>query len=115
MPEIEVIRESPLTRAEVTERMKAIKKNCDELSFRATKTHEYLEVFGKADLKTAKALREGLEKLEIQRLKERHIAKLVEIAPEDGDSIKAILSSENITLKQDDLQKIVDCLKNAKK
>jgi DNA-directed RNA polymerase subunit F len=111
MPEIEVVKEEALTYPEVKEKLDKIKKINPELSFRAKKAQEFLEVFAKETQKQNSALKEKLSGLEIQRLKERHIAQLINIRPEDEDSVKAILSSENLTLKQEDVKKIVDCLK----
>jgi DNA-directed RNA polymerase subunit F len=111
MPEIEIVKEQTLTYAEVKEKLDKIKKISPELGFRAKKAQEFLEVFAKDTLKQTNTLKEKLDGLGIQRLKERHITQLVNIHPEDEDSIKAILSSENLTLKQEDIKKIVDCLK----
>ena len=44
------------------------------------------------------------------RLKETHIAKIVDLEPKDIDSLKAIFASENITLRPEDLKRIVECI-----
>ncbi|GEM_PF-7072874 len=111
MPEIELKSETPLTYADVAEKLKIVKKNRDEeeLGFRAKKAEEFLEAIGKDQLKGLAALKEKVKSLEIPRLKERQVINLVNIEPTDEDSVKAILSSDNITLKQEDVKRIVDC------
>ncbi len=111
MPEIEINKETPLTYSEVKTKLDKIKKITPELGFRAKKAQEFLEAFAKDTPKQTEALKEKLNNLNIQRLKEKHVAQLINIHPEDEDSIKAILSSDNLTLKQEDVKKIVDCLK----
>ena len=51
-------------------------------------------------------------KLNISRLKDKHINKIVDLLPNDVDDLKSILSGENLTLKQEDLTKIVETIKN---
>jgi|TARA_Y100000310_G_C20174832_1_gene575343 DNA-directed RNA polymerase subunit F len=110
MAEIEIIKEYPLTYPEVAEKLKKIKSELGELEFRAKKAEEFLEIFGKEE-KEVKLQKEKLNELKIQRLKGKQITQLVNISPTDEDSIKSILATDNITLKQEDIKKIVDCLK----
>jgi DNA-directed RNA polymerase subunit F len=49
-----------------------------------------------------------LGEIGISRLNEKHIALIVNILPVDLDSLRTVLSGENITLKDDDLKKIVE-------
>ncbi len=113
MAEIKIKNETPLTYSQVAEKLDIVKKNIDqeELGFRTKKAEEFLEVFGKENLKRSEEIKKKLEGLEIQRLKERQITNLSNLMPEDEDSVKIILSNDNITLKQEDVQKIVDCMK----
>ncbi|MDP3916925.1 MAG: hypothetical protein Q8Q42_01410 [Nanoarchaeota archaeon] len=113
MPEIEIKNEIPLTYAEVAEKLKIVKKNRGdgEQGFRAKKAEEFLEIFGKEDLKKVEEKKQKLMALNIQRLKDSQIVNLINIAPTDEDSIKFILANDNITLKQEDIKKLVDCLK----
>ena len=113
MAEIEIKNETPLTYSEVAEKLKTIKKNIgdEELSFRTKKAEEYLEAFGKEGLKKIEEITKKLGELDISRLKEKQIANLADIQPVDEDSVKMILANDNITLKQEDVKKIVDCIK----
>jgi len=113
MPEIKIKDSTPLTYAEVAEKLKIIKKAKEggELGFRTKKAEEFLESFTKEDFKRMNEAKESIKKLDIQRLKDKQIVSLVNINPTDEDSVKTILSNDNITLKQEDVKKIVDCLK----
>jgi DNA-directed RNA polymerase subunit F len=108
MTEFNVISEKPITMAEVAEKLKKIEKRDKELSFRGNKTKEYLSNFvGKEKIADIK---KKLEALEVSRLKERHIVKIIDIRPTDTDSLKVILSGEAITVKEEDLKKILDAI-----
>ncbi|HLC55402.1 MAG TPA: hypothetical protein VJJ75_02610 [Candidatus Nanoarchaeia archaeon] len=108
MAEIEIISEHPLTLQEVRERLETMKKRDKELHFRANKVIEYLDAFAGKKQKDITAKKKALIELSIGRLRDRHIAKILDIMPEDLDSLKAILAGENVTLKQDDLKKILE-------
>lgn len=111
MPEIQIIKEEPLTLSELKVKLEQTKKRDKELSFKAKKTMDYLNIFANTPDKKIKETKKKLQDLDISRLKERHIVKILDISPQDLDSLKIILSGENITLKQEDLQRILECLK----
>lgn len=105
MSQIHIIEEKPLALPEVK---KIIEKK--ETS-RIKKTISYINKFTKLDVKKVNELKEKIEKLGLTRLKEKTIAKIIDIQPKDHDSLRMILSQENLTVKQEDLQKILECLK----
>ena len=109
MAELEVIKESPITMVELKDKLTNIKKN-HELSFRANKTLEYLNSFVKSKSKEAEELKKKLQSLDIIRLKETHIAKIIDLQPKDIESLKAIFASENITLRPEDLKRVLECM-----
>jgi len=106
---MEIINQKPINTSELKEKLEEIKKRDKELTFRGQKVDEYLKKVSK--FKKHKELKEELAKLDIPRLKERHIVKIIDILPKDIDSLRAILVGENLTLKQEDLTKIVDVVK----
>lgn len=109
--EIETIEQTPLSVSEVKERLEGIKKISKELNFRATKVYEYVNEFAKNKKKDVDAIYNKIEKLGIPRLKDRHIIKIIDVMPESVESLKAIMSGENTTLKADDLKKIFEVMK----
>ncbi|MEK6904095.1 MAG: hypothetical protein AABW87_00715 [Nanoarchaeota archaeon] len=110
MAEIETISETPLTLAEVKEKLDAIKKRDKELGVRANKTKEYLDALIEEKPENILEKKKKIMDLSIGRLKDRHIAKIIDIMPTDLDSLKTIFAGENLTLKQEDLKKILEVL-----
>jgi len=111
MTNIELINEVPLTMAELKEKLEDIKKRDKEISERAQKTIDYLNKFAKLKDKEALKLKEDILKLNIPRLKEKQVIKIIDVMPKDIESLKLIFSADNVTIKQEDLQKILELLK----
>lgn len=114
MGNLKIINEKPLSMVEVAEKLKGIEKRDEELTFRANKTKEYLNSFKKITLKKYESLKKGIENLDIPRLKDKHIAKIIDIYPIDLDSLKVVLSNEPITIKEEDMKKIVAVFNESK-
>ncbi len=108
--DIEIIEERPLTMAELKLRLEEIKKRDKELNFRANKAREYLEGFNITDSKQAKEIEKKINELGIGRLKSKHIAKIIDMMPGNIDALRAIFAGDNVTLKQEDLTKILEVL-----
>ena len=106
---MEIIEKKPLNINEMKEQVEEIKKRDKELNFRAKKVEEYLNKVAKT--KSYKELKQSLEGLKITRLKEKHITLIINILPTDIDSLRIILSGENLTLKNEDLEKILETVK----
>jgi len=103
---MEILNEKPITLSEMEVHVQEMKKRDKELNFRAKKVEEYLKVVPK--VKESKAFMEELQGADISRLKDKHVALIVNIAPKDIDSLRAVLAGENITLKEEDLKKILE-------
>lgn len=97
--------------AELKDKLDNIRKRNKELNPIAIKTQESLNKFTSIKVKDAIKLKEELNQLNISRLKDRHIIKIIDIMPENIDALKLIFVGENVTLKQDDLDKILSKLK----
>lgn len=108
MAEFNIVEEKPLAMAEVAEKLAEVEKRDKELSFRANKTKEYLSHF--VSKKKVNDIKKKMQGLDIMRLKDRTIIKIIDLMPKDMDSLKVILTGENITLKEDDLKKILEAL-----
>jgi len=95
---------------ELKEKLSDIKKRDKELNERGNKTKEYLDLFSKLTLKKIEELKKKLMDLNISRLKDRHVTMIINVMPEEIDSLRTIFSGETITIKQEDLKRIVDVL-----
>ena len=109
MANLEVINENALSMHELKEKLDNVKKRDEELNPRGIKTYEYISKFIKKD---NKKLKEKLVELNILRLKDKHINKIIDVLPKDVDDLKSILLGDNLTLKQEDLTKIIETIKN---
>lgn len=105
MADLEILNENPLSLSLLK---KKLEKADTKLSYRGERTKEYVAGIVKLKPKEAEELAERIRELNIPRLKERHIAKIADIQPKDADSVKALLSGEAITLKDEDIQKIIE-------
>ena len=111
MANLEVVNETPLNFQEMKDKLDQIKKRDKDLNPRGIKTYDYISKF--TAKKNFKKIKEDLVKLDISRLKDKHINKIIDVLPKDVDELKSILSGENITLKQEDLIKVIEIVKNA--
>ena len=103
----QVVEEVPLNIVEVKEMLKKIKDRDTELNFRAQKTAEYLDAINTIKPKSAKELKEKLTELEIPRIKEVQIQKIIEIMPLTAEGVKTIVSGFNISVTADNVKKVV--------
>ncbi len=117
MTYIKLLSEQSLCMAEMKDKINDIEKRDEKLSARGQKAKEYIGYSNVLDIKKSAELKDKLSKLEISRLKERHFNKIVDIMPRDEDMIKAIFVGENITIRPEDIAKILETIneyKNAK-
>lgn len=106
---MKIINEKPISVYELKEEIDKIKKRDKELNFRAKKVEEYFS--GLPKIKKADQFKKELETLGISRLKPESIIHIINVCPKDKDSIKSLLSSKNLTLKEEDLNKILETVK----
>ena len=113
MTKPDIIQEKPIVLAELKEHLEKLKKATPELNFRAERTLEYVEQFTVLSMKKATALKENIEKLQVPRLREEHIVKIVDILPTTQEEAKALLSGYTLTVTNENLKKIADLVKEA--
>jgi DNA-directed RNA polymerase subunit F len=106
----EVIKETPMTLAELKEELKKIKKRDEALNFRAERTEEYLNQFQVLKEKEAKELYKKVEALDIPRIKPEHIVKLIDILPTNPEEVKLVLQGYTITVTKENLKRIADAI-----
>ncbi len=102
----EVIEEVPLNLVEVKELLKKIKDRDQELNFRTQKTMEYLEAIPTIKPKSAKELKEKLEALNIPRMKDTYIHKIIDVMPQTVEGVKTLFNGLNVAITADNLKKI---------
>lgn len=109
---LEIISETPISASQLKEELAKIKQRDKELNFRAVKTEEHLEHISPS--KNTDALFDKINKLNISRLKEQHICKIIDIMPATIKDLKVVMQGYTISLNNENMKKIVDAV-NAKK
>lgn len=104
------ISESPTNASEVKKILEDIKEKDKELGFRAQRALDHLESIGTISAKKAKELENALAKLEIPRMKEQHIHKLIDVLPKTADEVKIILQGYALTVTNENCKKIADTI-----
>ena len=104
------ISETPMRISEVKEELKRIKKRDGELNFRAAKTEEYLGHYASLDEEKSKELFDKINKLNIPRMKDVHICKMIDLMPKNVEDLKTILQGYTITVKAENIKKISDII-----
>ena len=104
----QITSETPINSYILKKELEKIKKRDNELNFRANRTEEWLNQI--ATLKNADALFDKIMKLNIPRLKEQHVHKIIDAAPETINELKVVLQGYTITVNNDSMKKIVDTI-----
>ena len=108
MTDMQIVSETPIDIYQLKKELERIKKRDNELNFRANRTEEYLHQV--AAIKNPQELFEKITKLNIPRLKEQHIHKIIDVAPTTVNDLKVVLQGYTITLNNESMKKIVDTL-----
>ncbi len=69
----------------------------------------FLKKFIKLDTEKAKQLRKELEGLEIMRMKDEHIVKIIDLLPEDVSDTNKIFTE--VSLEENEINKILEVVK----
>ena len=106
---VDVVGEKATSIAEVKHLLEKLKEKGD-LNFRAQKTLDYVQSVSSLDKKRADELKAHLEKLNISRLKEAHIQKIIDLLPKTAEDVKVVTQAFSVSLSQDALKKIADAV-----
>lgn len=108
--DVEVLEQRPVTIVEVKDALESVKKTKKELNFRAEKVHNYATEFTSLDKKEAAEMYEKLKSLNMSKLRDRHIVKIIDLMPDNIESLKTIFSGEATSLKQEEAKQILDAI-----
>jgi len=108
MADMQVISETPIDTSYLKKELERIKKRDNELNFRANRTEEYLIQIGIA--KNGDELFEKVQKLNISRLKDQHIHKIIDVMPTTVNDLKVVLQGYTVSLSNESMKKIVDTI-----
>ena len=108
--EPKIISQTPVTLAELREEITKIKEREKEASIRITRMEDYLNAFVELSPEQGKELRTALTNLAINRLKEEHICKIVDILPKTVNELKVVMQGYALSLTNDASSKIIDTI-----
>ncbi len=111
MPSSIVLEERPISLAELKATLERIEKRDTKLGFRSTKTKEYLKKFSKLEEKKADELIQKIRALDIPRIKDRQIIKIIDLLPAELDEIRMIFSNETTSISPENMQQILNVVK----
>ena len=106
------IEEKALSLVDVKEILQEIEKRDTELGYLSNRAKEYLDAFVTLSKEKKEELHKKLVDLNLTRLKEEHIMKIIDFTPTTLDSLKAILQSYPLSLPKKDQTSIVDTVKS---
>ena len=96
--------------ADLKSEIEKIKKREKEPSVRVTKMEDYLNSISPLPAAKEKELIEAIRKLDVPRMKDELIFKIVEMLPKTVDDLKIILQGYVISVTNENLKKIVDAV-----
>ncbi len=108
--EPKTISQAPITLAELKEEVGKIKQRDKEPSIRITRTEDYLNAFVEISAQQGRELHAAISKLAINRLKDEHICKIVDLLPKTANELKLIMQGSAVSLTNDAVSKIVEAV-----
>lgn len=108
--EPKTISQTPITLAELKAEVVKMKERDTEPSIRVTRMEDYLNAFVELSPEQGKELQEKLTKLAINRLKEEHICKIVDLLPKTANELKVIMQGYALSLTNDASSKIIETI-----
>ena len=103
----QIVESEPLSLADVKEVLVEIEKRDKELNYLSNKAKEYIDQFVKLSFKQKEELVKKLVELKLTRLKEEHIAKVVDFLPQDDDELKAVLQGFHLNMPKKDIDGVL--------
>jgi len=73
---------------------------------------QFLKKFLKTKPEQAKKIKEGLEKLDLLKMKREHLVKIIDLLPADASDLNKIFI--DVSLTEDEINKILEVVKNSK-
>lgn len=106
---LNIVEEKPVSPAEVRDLLAKVNEQ-GELNFKSLKLFEYLNRTVTLSIDQTNELIKKLNDLNILRLTDLIIIKIVEVLPLNKDILRNLLTSMNTTLSDEDVSKIMDIL-----
>ena len=112
MSKAELIEKAPISLTKLKEELNRIQKRDEEMSFRAGKALDYINSFAVTSKKKHSEAKSQIEALNVPRLKDVHISKILDFMPKSVNELGVILQGYTLTVTKDNMAKIVQITKN---
>jgi len=89
-------------------------KEEDEENKQIKDTLSHIKKFVKLSPEKAKKMKEELKELDIIKIGNRHIVKIIDLLPEDAEDLRKILAGEEVSLDENEINKILEVVKKHK-
>lgn len=103
---LEILSETPIDTYQLKEELSKIKKRDKELNFRSQKTEDHLAQI--ITHKGVEQLFDKISKLNISRLREQQIHKIIDLLPTTPKDLKVVLQGYTVSVSAENMKKIVD-------
>jgi len=111
MPNPQIMEETPITLVELKADLEKIEKRDKELNYRSNKTKEYIHNFVNLSKDQKEELNKKLVDLDMVRLKDAHIIKIIDFLPKDVEELKVILQAYPVNMPKKDMESIIAIVK----
>ena len=111
----QLIEEMPVSIAEAKAELERIKERDTVLSFRGTKCEEYFNDFSGTIKAKIVELHKKLQELNIARLREEHIVKILDILPNTAEDVKVVLQGSTVSISKKDMEQIAAAVQEVAK
>lgn len=105
-----ILEEKPISIYGLKDEIKKIQKRDPVLSLRTGKTEEYINQFTVLKDKEVELLEKDITSMEIPRMKDLHIKKIIDTLPTSVEELKVIMQGYAITMTKENMQKIISSI-----
>jgi len=107
------IEEEPVSLVEVRNILHNVEKRDEELNYRSGKAKDFLDNFNiELTVEKQQELSKKLISLNLTRLKEIHIAKIIDFLPKNADELKVIMQAYPASFPKKDQEAIIGAVKD---
>ncbi|MBS3116342.1 hypothetical protein J4421_01975 [Candidatus Woesearchaeota archaeon] len=107
----EFIQEQPLSLAGAKKVLTEIEKRDNELNYRSNRAKEFFEQFPILSLEKKDELYKKITSLNLTRLKEEHLMKILDFLPKTTEELKIVLQAYPLSMPKKDQEAIVEVVK----
>jgi DNA-directed RNA polymerase subunit F len=108
----EFIEAKSMTLVDAKEILHKIEKRDKELSYLSNKAKEYLDGFVTLTVEKKEELHTKLESLNLTRLRDEHMMKIIDFLPKTVDELKVVLQAYPLSMPKKDQEQIVGVVKD---